>query len=344
MPHRREARAGRVRLLGLATIAAAALALALAAGCRLRGRERVVMGTVRLPSMGLVFLAEAEGFFADEGVEVVQRRFTSGKDSLVALDAGEVDAAVSLETPVALRASRDPEIEILTTLHVASRSTRLVARVDRGIARTADLRGKTVGVPLGTNAEYFLHALLAYAGVEGSEVRIVDVAPEAAVDALAGGEVDAIAIWPPHTARARRALGRGALEIEGEVYTEISMLVTRTPVLDARREALRRTLRALSRAERFVRDMPDRAFDQIRKEFPELTDKEVRDEWMRVRPVLGLTHLLATVLEDEADWLRESGRVAGPVLEVGAALSAELLSEVDPEAVTFVSPPRRGTR
>lgn len=343
MSPRRKGRAGRARLLGLAAALSAAT-LALAAGCRLRGRERVVIGTVRLPSVGLFFIAEAEGYFAEEGVEVVERRFTSGKDALVALDAGEVDAAVALETPVALRASRDQEIEILTTLHVASRSTRLVARVDRGIARAADLRGRRIGVPLGTNAEYFLHALLAYAGILDSEVRIVDVAPEAAVDALAGGEVDAIAIWPPHTARARRALGRDALELEGEIYTEISMLVTRTQVLVARREALRRALRALSRAEGLVRELPDRAFAQVRKEFPELTDKEVRDEWMRVRPVLGLTHLLATVLEDEADWLRESGRIAGPALEVGAALAAELLAEVDPEAVTFVSPPRRRAR
>ncbi len=336
-------RAGGVRLLGLAAALAAAT-LAPAAGCRLREPERLVIGTVRLPSIGLVFIAEAEGFFAVEGVEIVQRRFASGKDALVALDAGEVDGAVALETPVALRASRDPEIEILTTLHVASRSTRLVARADRGIARTADLRGKRVGVPLGTNAEYFLHSLLAYAGIEDSEVRIVDVAPEAAVDALSGGEVDAVAIWPPHTVRARRALGRDVLELEGEVYTEISMLVTRTPVLATRREALRRTLRALSRAEGLARESPERAFAQLRKEFPELTDKEVRDEWMRVRPLLGLTHLLATVLEDEADWLRESGRLAGPALDVGAALSAGLLAEVDPEAVTFVSPPRSGAR
>lgn len=318
--------------------AAVVAALAGAAGCR-ASPERITLGTVRLPAMGLIFIAEARGFFADHGIEVVQRRFTSGRDAVAALAAGEVDVATSFQTPVAAQVGREGQIEIVTTLHVATRDTRVIARADHGIARPVDLAGKRIGVPVGTNAEYFLHTLLAFAGVPEGLVQIVDVAPEAAVDAVASGEVDAIAIWSPHTSRARRVLGRAALDFDTEVYTEISVLVTRDSVHQARRPALVKLVRALADAERLVRERPDEAFAALQAEFPEMGEAELRETWGRVRPTLGLTHLLASVLEDEAEWLRDSGRLGGPPLDVGQALDPDVLTEVDPEAVTFVPPP-----
>jgi hypothetical protein len=58
-----------------------------------------------------------------------------------------------------------------------------------------------------------------------------------------------------------------------------------------------------------------------------------------------VTHELAAVLEREAAWFRSSGRVEGPPLDLGALLEPDVLTEVDPEAVTFVLPQRtRGAR
>jgi NitT/TauT family transport system substrate-binding protein len=323
------------------TVVALAFAFALAA-CSPERRERIVLGTAHLPAMGLVFIAEAKGYFAERGVDVEHRRFTTGRDALVALEAGQLDAATAFETPVVLRASRAGDLRILTTLHVSNRSARLVARADRGIARARDLRGKRIGVPRDTNAEYFLHVLLAFGGVADREVAVVEVAPEAAADAIASGEVDAIATWPPHAERARRMLGAaGAVELGAEAYTEVSVLVTRAEVLAARREALVRVVRALADAERLVQLRPWEAFEALRSAFPESSAQDLEDAWRRVRPTLGLTHQLAAVLEEESRWFRAAGRIEGPLLDAGALLEPDVLAEVDGEAVTFVTPPRR---
>jgi NitT/TauT family transport system substrate-binding protein len=317
-------------------------ALALAA-CAPEPRERLVLGIVHLPAFGLVYVAEAKGYFAARGLEVEQRPFTSGRDAVAALGAGRIDAATAFETPVVLRAGRDASLRVLTTLHVSTGNTRLVARGDRGIAAPSDLAGKRVGFARNTNAEYFLDVLLAWNGVPQRDVRMIDVAPEAAADALASGEVDAVATWTPHAERARRMAGPGgAVELGCEVYTEVSVLVTREPMLSARRGALVRFVAALADAERLVRDRPWEAFAALRAEFPESAEADLAESWRRVRPTLGLTHQLAATLEDESRWFRAVGRAEGAPLDVGVLLEPDVLADVDPEAVTFVPPPRRG--
>ncbi|HEX9049746.1 MAG TPA: ABC transporter substrate-binding protein [Anaeromyxobacter sp.] len=316
-------------------------ALALAA-CAPQRREKLVLGTVHLPALGLVYVAQARGYFAAHGLDVEQRRFAAGRDAVAALGAGRIDAATAFETPVVLRAARDPSLRVLTTIHVASANTRLVARADRGISTPSDLAGKRVGVPRNTNAEYFLDLLLAWGGLSQRDVRLVEVDPGNAAGALGSGEVDAVAIWAPRSQEARRVAGpRGAVEMTSEVYTELSLLVTRQPVLAARRGAFVKLVAALADAERLVRERPGEAFAALRAGFADVSEADLAEAWAAVRPTLGLTHQLAAALEDESRWFRAAGRVEGAPLDVGALLEPDVLAEVDPEAVTFVPPPRR---
>jgi NitT/TauT family transport system substrate-binding protein len=314
-----------------------ALCLLLLAGCPREERERITLGVAPLPAFGLVFIAEASGYFAAHGLTVEQRRFATGRDALVALDAGEVDGATAYTTPVAARAGQD-DLKVVTTLHASTRLTRLVARADRGIGRAEDLAGKRIGVPLGTSGEFFLHTVLAYAGVERS-ATLVDVSPAAAIEALLAGEVDAVATWPPHVYAASPLIAAGgAFEVPTDVYVEISVLAVSDATHLARRAALVKLVRALADAERLVREEPERAFRALRAAFPDVGEQELRDAWEATRPVLGLTHELAAVLEREAAWLRARGHAEGPALDVGAILDPAVLAEVDPQAVTFVSP------
>jgi NitT/TauT family transport system substrate-binding protein len=321
---------------------AAALALAaVSAACGPRARERLTLGVVELPALGLVFIAAEKGYFEARGLILEQRRFATGRDAVAALGRGEVDAATAFETPVVLRAGADPELRVLSALHVSSRSTRLVARADRGIAHEGDLVGKRVGVPRDTNAESFLHALLEYGGVPAQQVVRVDVVPGEAAAALAAGDLDALAIWPPHAERARRLLvgrGAGAVEIGTSAYTELSMLVAREPTLARRRAAFVKLVQALADAERLVRERPGEALELLTRAFPGQPD--VGEAWSRVRAGLGLSHQLAQVLETEWEWLLAEGRIGGS-LDLGRLLAPEVLAGVDPEAVTFVSPPAR---
>lgn len=311
------------------------------AACSRPPRERLVLAGVHLPALGLVSIAQSKGYFEEAGLEVEERRFATGRDAVAALAAGEADVATSFETPIVLRARREPGLVILTTLHTSTRDVRVVARRDRGIRVPSDLAGRRVAAPRGTHAEYFLHALLEYSGVRPQDVHLEDIHPEAAPGALAEGRVDAIAVWTPHAERAVRLLeARGAVELETDVYAEISVLSTRADVHTRRRGALVKLVRALSRAERLVQEHPADAFDALRDGFPGVSDAELREAWSRVRPTLGLTHELATFLQDQSDYFRSVGRADAAPLDPSHLFAPGILTEVDREAVTFVTPAR----
>jgi NitT/TauT family transport system substrate-binding protein len=243
-------------------------------------------------------------------------------------------------TPVLLQAFTTPSPRILTMLHQSVQNTALVARADRGIRTAQDLRGKTVGYPRDTSAEFFLRTLLEFAGVGWDEVRIADVRAEDVPDALAAGRVDAVAIWTPLCDRAARALGpAGAVTLRSDVFTDVSMLVTRPEVVASRRAALESTLRALIRAQQVASSDPERLFGTLRNAFPEVDPVELRTQLQRIDLRLGASHLLLQRLRSEAEWFARAGRLPAASFDLRALVATAPLDAVDPDLVTLEAQP-----
>ncbi len=295
----------------------------------------LTLGMPRMVALGLVDIAQRHGDFTRQGVKVEQRFLPAGRDSLQELLEGKLDLAVTYSTPMVRAAAEHPNLRILTSLYHASHNTVVVARRDRGIRFAEDLRGRRVGVPRETNAAFFLETLLAFSGLSPGEVIEVNVDPEAGPGALARGEVDALAIWYPLARRAREALPPGdAVEITSDVYLEAAMLVVREDLLRTRPADLVALLRGLAAAERLAQDRPAEAYAALRAAHPSMREEDLRADWARGRPGLGLTNLLLAVLERESRWdLRVRGSFAPP-LDFREILATGPLAAADPEAVT----------
>jgi NitT/TauT family transport system substrate-binding protein len=65
-----------------------------------------------------------------------------------------------------------------------------------------DLKGKVVGVLIGTQYELMVAEMLRSAGVSAADITLVNVNPENALEALKSGEVQAVYTWEPHLSRA----------------------------------------------------------------------------------------------------------------------------------------------
>jgi NitT/TauT family transport system substrate-binding protein len=316
-------------------VAIAALALGACRGAS--APERVTLGQVDLLGCALLFIAHDRGYFREEGLEVASRTYSTGREALAAMLGGQLDLAVAYSTPVVVRAADSPSLRVLTTLHWSVEDTRVLARRDRGIASGADLAGKRVGVPLGTSAEVFLDTLLAIHGVRAGEIARVDVAPGETGAALSRGDVDAVAVWFPqgHDLALRPA---EILELRAHAYTEISMLVTRAEVLAARQPTLVRVLRALARAEALVVGSPGEALASLQRAMAGWPPERVREGWSRVHPQLGVSHVLLSSLERQAEWHRARAPGAPPrIPELRPLLAPGPLLQVDPESVTLLS-------
>jgi ABC-type nitrate/sulfonate/bicarbonate transport system substrate-binding protein len=314
--------------------AALALALAAAACARQEPRPRIAVAAVRQPATALFFVAQAAGCFEAERLDVDATAFELGRDALAQLQAGRAEAAVVFETPLLRAASADDRLRVLSTLHVSTRNTRLVARAASGIATFADLGGRRIGVARGTNADFFVDLVLRFGGVPRARATVLDLAPDESVRRLAAGDLDAAVLSDPPAAEAERVLGRGAAVLRTPLYAEVSLLVSRADAIEARRPALLALLRGLGCAERLARARPDDALARIRDRFPELTEAGLREQVARVEWQLGLDNVVAEILRRERDWLAAGANASGPALR--RLVDPSLLEEVAPDAVMLL--------
>jgi ABC-type nitrate/sulfonate/bicarbonate transport system substrate-binding protein len=318
----------------IVTAAAAAAALA----CAPEPRERLSIALVRTPVTGVVAIAQAEGLFAAEGLDVSVVEAGSGREALAAALDGRVDlaAAVGMSVLREVAAGRTPRI-----LAGVQRSTRLagvVARRDRGIARASDLRSRSVGYPPASTGETFLRTLLLAEGMRWSDVRAEAIPIEQLVPALASGRIDAAALWCPHLERAARALGPArAVRLHTDMFADRTMILARDEVVASRRRALLRALRALVRTERLAREDPARAFAALRRALPGEDEAALREQWGNVVPQLEISNALVHSLYSQAGLLLDGGQASPSSFR--RLLVPELLEAVEPEAVTVERAP-----
>ncbi|MEZ4553875.1 MAG: ABC transporter substrate-binding protein [Dehalococcoidia bacterium] len=120
-----------------------------------------------------VYVAEANGYFADEGLDVDIRHSSGQDEHLKLLLAREV--AFTTGTAAQLLARRADGLPVRAVALFGQRGDQgFVVRADSGIERPADFAGKTVGFKAGVvPAE--LKALLATAGLSPDDVRLQGV-------------------------------------------------------------------------------------------------------------------------------------------------------------------------
>jgi ABC-type nitrate/sulfonate/bicarbonate transport system substrate-binding protein len=193
----------------VAGTSATALALALARPVRAQARSVRVSYFSGIPALPLLTATQG-GFFGREGLDVSATPATSSQDLFTKLDAGALDIVhAAIDNAIAYDVGAGPVAltnrDFVAFAGIDDGSLRLVARA--GIARTEELRGKTVAVDaLTTGFAFVVRALLSSADLAASDVTLVSRGgTQQRADGLLAGAFDATLLYPPFdlTANAR---------------------------------------------------------------------------------------------------------------------------------------------
>ena len=185
-------------------LAALALGVMLATGASAQAPEKKKI-TIAVGGKNLFYylpltVAERQGYFKDEGLEVEIPDFAGGAKALQALVGGSADmVSGAYEHTINMAAKKQPITAVV--LQMKYSSIVLVMPKDKAVAYNGGkgLKGFKVGVTApGSSTNMFVNNLLAKAGLKPTDVSIVGVgAGSGAVAAIEKGEIDALSNLDP---------------------------------------------------------------------------------------------------------------------------------------------------
>jgi len=243
----------------IARIAAAAL-FALGTGSA-HGVEPVRIGWVYAMANAPVLIAQADGHFEAQGLDVTLESFTSGPLIRKGLSEGSLDMAYIGVPPIVHWVAKGAELVIVAKVNYGQAS--LLARRDAGISHVSDLAGRRLaGVRERSGMDVLLrgYVLREVGGLDPSDLAAIETMPVAEMGpALEAGRFDAAFMWEPFVAQilARRT-ARVVLNVNrAEPYYPWYVIAARREFVDAYPERVKSVLRAHRLAIMHLRSSPN---------------------------------------------------------------------------------------
>lgn len=165
-----------------------------------------------------------ENVLGPKGVQVQWLEFAAGPQQIEALSAGELDLALTAESPPAFAQAADSPIVYLARRAPSGKAVSCLVAADSSIQSVRDLKGKKVTFQKASIGHYLLVKALTREGLSLADVEQVYLPPPDAQAAFTQKKVDAWLIWEPFPTRAvkggARALFDGdGLRDSGDFYT-----------------------------------------------------------------------------------------------------------------------------
>ncbi len=212
------------------------------------------------PGYEYLYLAEHNGYFEQLKLPLELIQLSSLSDVQRAYIAGRVDGMAStlIEAVQATQLSDRP-VKVILVPDYSNGGDVVIA--DKAIANVAGLKGKTVGVELGSLGIYFLHRALAKSGVELGDVILSNIEQMDAEKSFQEEKMDAYVTYPPMsiTLMKQDSVHKifSSAEIPFEIIDTISIDAS---VLDAYPNFVIDLHRAWQMALDFAEEYPDEAF------------------------------------------------------------------------------------
>jgi ABC-type nitrate/sulfonate/bicarbonate transport system substrate-binding protein len=284
------------------------------------------------------YVAAQEGFYAQNGLNVKIKIFESGSDVTKAMQAGTVKFGSASTTAVpAARAAGVPLKLMVGGMNDATSSLYdgplgIVGRADRGITtKASSLKGKKIGVLLGSTTEQYLRIFLEKNGLTEKDVKLVNLQVPDHPVSLKQGDVDAVASWEPYVSQEISELGPNAVVVSrGEgLLGYIVGLGVLDPTLQNNNALVLKFVTAVAEADAFIRKNPQKAAQDAANYLSGLNVNLAADaikNHMKWDPRLSVC--TQTAMKAGADELFKAGQITTNV-PVPAMMNTSIIGQVE---------------
>lgn len=214
----------------------------------------------------LLYVARDSKLFEKAGLQPTYIRFTTGAQSIAAMESKSLDIASPGITPFVAGLAQGVNWKVIGIDATMAGAEGIVARADSGITKLEDLKGKSIGVARGSTAYYGLLSALKSKGISKTDVKLLMMGPPEQLGALRNKDIDAVAVWEPWIQRNINELGGRLIGMDADfgVYSTTGVYAVLRDYAEKNREVIERFLTGLLLAyQQIQKDGPGAAISAV---------------------------------------------------------------------------------
>jgi sulfonate transport system substrate-binding protein len=274
--------------------------------------------------------------------EVSFANFSSGPLRLEAIRAGAAQVGAVGDVPPILAHFSDADVVIVGAVVTSGANSLIATAPNSGVKSVADLKGKKVGVNVGTAQQAILLRNLKAAGLTINDIEPVNLGLAEFADALRAGQIDAAVLKQPDRARYLASVeGTGAKELPNApgASTNLKYLYASKAALadPAQAAAIRDLVTHWARAHVWKNSNKDVWISEYLVKDQRLSAEDAAIVWDSEgdnTTVAGLDQLIA-IQQETIDTLQSAGQFQGKTLKADDEFDLRF-ADVGVEAVTAV--------
>lgn len=284
------------------------------------------------PIFAPVFVADQQGFFKEEGLDVTVRPFTSGAEATEGFRSGAAEYLVAADVPlIYLLTGKDA----VMLAQFSANPDMLLVMGPKGGTKPEDLKGKKIGMVTKSASEYLLNQYLSRAGMKLTDVERVHLAPFDQVPALARGDVYALSTWKPFDGKINQ-ISPDTFETAtfngNEEYILFSGIVGNRAFVQGHQEETVKMLRALQKASRWLSAADASTRDEAIAAYLKTTAEDVNAVIANNRWDMTVNEDFTGTMASIEEFLSGQGFTPGRV-DWAAAYDWSYLKQADPSLV-----------
>lgn len=212
--------------------------------------EEKSLKVATLQWIGYESIYQAEEFgWLDKNVKLVKGNIPS--DSLRRILSGEVDAATMTMEDVILARAKGVELIIVAVLDISAGADVVLSK--KSILDVTQLKGKRIGSEKSALASLILIKTLEKAGLQESDVTVLDLAPPEQLDAWKKDEVDVVITYEPYASKLFEEKANYILSSRELPEMIFDVLAVRTDRIEGREDGVKKFLEAHFKALEYFR-------------------------------------------------------------------------------------------
>lgn len=241
--------------------------LLLLAGCSPKTEDVTRTGHIVVqygyqPGHAQAIIAQKKGFYKEElgtDVDIELVKFQSGPSLITAFTAGKLDFGQVGDQPAIQAKANNVDLKNIGKFLFSDKVNGLIVREDSDITTIKDLKGKKVGVTVGSTGQQLLYIYLESVGLKPSDIKQVNLQPGDIVSSITFRNIDAAVTWEPYITLTTNQ-GTTRKLADGTGYkSEVDVIIAHNEFLQKYPEIAQGILKAQAKAGQWVTENPEEA-------------------------------------------------------------------------------------